>query len=153
MRENIRYINSTRGISTNKKRCPPVVIVQELCESQGGRPGLSILTSYTEPCFGTGLSLSLICQPTSEDIKQHNRTELFGLVWYIYIPSISGTPSDTGVHRHKTEPIFFQDQTQSFVLWLQVDALCEESSRTKNTLQVGLPIRPGNPSNSKILHR
>ena len=25
-----------------------------------------------EPCFGIGLSLSLICQPTSEDIKQHN---------------------------------------------------------------------------------
>ena len=25
----------------------------------------------TEPCFGTGLSLSLTCQPTSEDIKHH----------------------------------------------------------------------------------
>ena len=24
-----------------------------------------------EPCFGIGLSLSLICQLTSEDIKQH----------------------------------------------------------------------------------
>ena len=48
------------------------------------RPGLSVLTSllvsvdvklYIEPCFGIGLSLSLICQLTSEDIKQHNRTE------------------------------------------------------------------------------
>ena len=24
---------------------------------------------YTEPCFGIGHSLSLICQPTSEDMK------------------------------------------------------------------------------------
>ena len=56
------------------------LIVQKLCESWGGRPGLSALTSllvfvdlrlYIEPCFGIGLSLSLICQPTSEDIKQH----------------------------------------------------------------------------------
>ena len=124
-----------------------MVIVQELCESRGGCPGLSILTSYAEPCFGTGLSLSLICQPTAEDIKQHNQTEplephiyichwRFGIYIdiYIYIPSISGTLSDTGVHRHKTEPIFVQDQTQSFVLWLQVDALCKESSRTENIL-------------------
>ena len=59
------------------------VIVQELCESRGGRPGLSVLTSLlvsvdvklSEPCFGFGLSLSLICQPTAEDIKQHNRTK------------------------------------------------------------------------------
>ena len=27
--------------------------------------------SYIKPCFGTGLSLSLLCQLTSEDIKQH----------------------------------------------------------------------------------
>ena len=53
------------------------LIVQELCESRGGCPGLSVLTSllvsvgYNEPCFGIGLSLSLICQLTSEDIKQH----------------------------------------------------------------------------------
>ena len=51
-------------------------IVQELFESRGGRPGLSVLTSlldfrYIEPCFGIGLSLSLICQLTSEDIKLH----------------------------------------------------------------------------------
>ena len=52
-------------------------IVQELCESRGGRPGLSVLTSLLvsvdvkiyEPCFGIGLSLSLICQLTSEDLK------------------------------------------------------------------------------------
>ena len=56
------------------------IIVQELCESRGGRPGLSVLTSllvsvdvklYIEPCLSIGLSLSLICQLTSEDIKQH----------------------------------------------------------------------------------
>ena len=50
-------------------------IVQELCESRGGRPGLSVLTSLLvsviEPCFGIGHSLSLICQLTSEDIKHH----------------------------------------------------------------------------------
>ena len=80
MRVNTRYINSTTATS------PP--IVQELCESRGGRPGLSVLTNllvsvdvkYTEPCFGIGHSLSLICQLTSEDIKHHFiinvRTEL-----------------------------------------------------------------------------
>ena len=54
------------------------IIVQELCESRGGRPGLSVLTSllvsvdvkiYFEPCFGIGDNLSLMCQLTSEDIK------------------------------------------------------------------------------------
>ena len=35
---------------------------------------------YVEPCFGIGLSLSLICQPISEDIKQHNRTVHIDLV-------------------------------------------------------------------------
>ena len=34
---NTRYINSTRGTSSGR--------VQELCESRGGRPGLSVLTS------------------------------------------------------------------------------------------------------------
>ena len=60
-------------------------IVQELCESRGGRPGLSVLTSlivsvdhYIEPCFGIGLSLSLICQLTSEDIKQHYLPTMHG---------------------------------------------------------------------------
>ena len=56
------------------------LIVQQLCESRGGRPGLSVLTSllvsvdvklYIEPCFGIGLSLSLICQLISEDIKHY----------------------------------------------------------------------------------
>ena len=31
--------------------------------------------------LSVGLSLSLICQPTSEDIKQHNRTELLWACW------------------------------------------------------------------------
>ena len=59
------------------RECVAEIIVQELCESRGGRPGLSVLTSllvsYIESCFGIGLSLSVICQPTSEDIKQHYR--------------------------------------------------------------------------------
>ena len=52
------------------------LIVQELCESPGGRPGLSVLMSllvsvdvrryHFEPCSGIGLSLSLICQLTSQ---------------------------------------------------------------------------------------
>ena len=54
-------------------------IVQELCESRGGRPGLSVLTSLLVSvdvkiywtCFGIDHNLSLICQLTSEDIKQH----------------------------------------------------------------------------------
>jgi len=64
-------------ISTMFKRAQ--VIVQELCESRGGRPGLSVLTNllvsvepcYIEPWFGIGHNLSLICQLTSEDIKHH----------------------------------------------------------------------------------
>ena len=46
------------------------VIIQEQCESRGGRPGLSVLTSLLvsvdvklhdiEQCFGIGLSLSLM---------------------------------------------------------------------------------------------
>ena len=51
------------------------VIVQELCESWGGRPGLSVLTSLLVSVdvklYWTILRLSLICQLTSEDIKQH----------------------------------------------------------------------------------
>ena len=52
-----------------------LLIVQELCESRGGRPGLSVLTSLLVsvdvkiPCFGIGHNLSLICLMTSEDIK------------------------------------------------------------------------------------
>ena len=54
-------------------------IVQELCESWGGRPGLSVLTnllvSVDVKIYWTVLrhchNLSLICQLTSEDIKQH----------------------------------------------------------------------------------
>ena len=55
-------------------------IVQELCESRGGRPGLSVPNEPSgfrgrkellKPCFGIGHNLSLICQLTSEDIKHH----------------------------------------------------------------------------------
>ena len=56
-----------------------IIIVQELCESWGGRPGLSVLTSLLvsvdvklyRTMLRHILSLSLICQPTSEDVKQH----------------------------------------------------------------------------------
>ena len=47
--------------------------------SREGRPGRSVLTSlmvYADAkqyCSRIGLSLSLICQPTSEDIKQHRK--------------------------------------------------------------------------------
>ena len=52
------------------------IIVQELCESRGGHPGLSVLTSLL---VSVGVKLywtmlrhwSLICQLTSEGIKQH----------------------------------------------------------------------------------
>ena len=55
------------------------IIVQELCDSWGGCPGLSVLTSLLVSVdvklYWTVLrhwfSLSLICQLTSEDIKQH----------------------------------------------------------------------------------
>ena len=50
-------------------------IVQELCESRGGRPGLSVLTSLL--VSGIGHNLSLICQLTSEDINQHFMLWLF----------------------------------------------------------------------------
>ena len=43
------------------------VEVAVLNEPSGFRGRKAII----EPCFGIGLSLSLICQLTSEDIKQH----------------------------------------------------------------------------------
>ena len=50
-------------------------IVQELCESRGGRPGLSVLTSLLVSVdvklYRTGHSFSLRCQLTSEDINHH----------------------------------------------------------------------------------
>ena len=56
-----------------------VCVVQELCESRGDRPGLSVLTSLLVSVdvklywtiLSIGHSLSLICQQTSEEIKQH----------------------------------------------------------------------------------
>ena len=54
-------------------------IVQELCESRGGRPGLSVLTSLLVSVdvklywimLRHWSQLALICHLTSEDIKQH----------------------------------------------------------------------------------
>ena len=55
------------------KKVRKVIIVQELCESRGGRPGLSVLTSFlvSEDVKNYRLNhasalvsaLSLICQP------------------------------------------------------------------------------------------
>ena len=48
------------------------LIVQELCESRGGRPGLSVLTSHlasVDVKLGIGLSLSLVIMST--DIRGH----------------------------------------------------------------------------------
>ena len=56
------------------------VIVQELCESRGGRPELSVLTSllasvdvkiYCTMLRHWSQLVPNICQPTSEDIKHH----------------------------------------------------------------------------------
>ena len=55
----------------DRLKLSPFCIVQELCESRGGRPELSVLTSLLVSVDGIGLSLSLICQLTSEDIKHH----------------------------------------------------------------------------------
>ena len=85
MRQDRSECAGERGIAAQYKsdQRRPVSIVQELCESRGGRLGLSVLTSFLvsvdviffiEPCFGIGHSLSLICQLTSEDIKQHFTT-------------------------------------------------------------------------------
>ena len=56
-------------------------IVHELCESQGGRPGLAVLTSpvvsvdvklwWTMLTHWSQLVPNTLCQPTSEDIKHH----------------------------------------------------------------------------------
>ena len=55
-----------RKLTLEKKILPPL--------QQGFEPATfqSRVRRSTEPNFGMGLSLSLICQPTSEDIKQHN---------------------------------------------------------------------------------
>ena len=76
-------------------------IVQELCESRGGRRGLSVLTSLlasvdvkiycTMLTSRIGLSLSLICQPTSEDIRHH----------FIGPHSVSATERDRGERTSK----------------------------------------------------
>ena len=45
-----------------------------------------------EPCFGIGLSLSLICQPTSEDIKHHDLPKSAGLIVQELCESRGGRP-------------------------------------------------------------
>ena len=78
------YVNSRTARGRNNREWFLVrnnlpFVVQELCESRGGRPGLSVLTSLLvsvdvklySTMLRHGLSLSLICQLTSEDIKQH----------------------------------------------------------------------------------
>ena len=85
--QDIREGRSAAGLKRSQDiregRSAAGLIVQELCESRGGRPGLSVLTSLlvsvdvkiycisalVTPCFGIGHNLSLICQLTSEDIK------------------------------------------------------------------------------------
>ena len=70
------------------------VRVQELCESRGGRPGLSILTSLLASVdvklywtmLAIGLSLSLVCQPISAHIKQHNSMLRH---WFQFVPNMS----------------------------------------------------------------
>ena len=71
----VEYPNlAPEGAPFGDKECPfsnVSNIVQELWESRGGRPGLSVLTSLLvvsvdvkkviEPCFGIGHNLSLIC--------------------------------------------------------------------------------------------
>ena len=42
--------------------------------------------------------------------------EINFIIIIIIIPSISGTLGDTGVHRHKTEPILIPDRTYSLDL-------------------------------------
>ena len=64
---------------------PPSYIVQELCESRGGRPGLSVLTSLLASAdvkfYWTMLrhwsQLVPNMSTTSEDIKHHFITEQF----------------------------------------------------------------------------
>ena len=62
------------------------LVVQEPCESRGGRPGLSVLTSllvsvdvkqyWTMLAHWSQLVPNIdICQPTSEDIKHHLKEE------------------------------------------------------------------------------
>ena len=90
-----------------------LAIKSKLCESRGGRPGLSVLTSllvsmdvklYWKPCFGIGLSLSLICQLTSEDIKQPylptNATTILTVD-----AQLRGGEEDKGQWRSRTRPL------------------------------------------------
>jgi len=61
-----------------------------------------------------GQQLQLLCY--SSRLVRNNETER-GTSQKRMPPScISGTINDTGVHRHKTEPVFIQDRAYSFDL-------------------------------------
>ena len=126
------------------------LIVQELCESRGGRPELSVLTSllvsvdvnlfsYIEPCFSIGLSLSLICQLTSEDIKQHYLpTDLFLNSCFLDTVSMSllRTAVETaisGVHKLLRTNRVLTSVTLLFWRWLTVSSVfAGRSARTSS---------------------
>ena len=88
---------------------------------------VDILRAYCDQCWST-----VQCCFTSTETIKLIRTEsperlprLSHSSWtprpsphppVAHIPYISGTFGDTGVHRHKTEPIFIADRTQSLDL-------------------------------------
>ena len=81
----------TAGVSYKTTTLNQWYIVQELCESRGGRPGLSVLMSllvsvdvkiYCTVLSALVTNLSLICLMTSEDIKHQ----------FIIITSGTGRP-------------------------------------------------------------
>ena len=77
------WLDEKKATPTTVQVQPPttnITLVQELCESRGGRPGLSVLTSLPASVdvkiYWTMLRhwsqlVPNICQPTSEDIKHH----------------------------------------------------------------------------------
>ena len=73
---------------------------------RGPREGL-------EPCFGTGLSLSLaVCQLTSEDIKQH------------YLPGLALLFASTHAERSHTPVNRFALIITALVEWMLKNLLC-----------------------------
>ena len=50
-----------------------------------GASGFRGRKAIIEPCFGIGLSLSLICQLTSGDIKQHYQPTVLELIRLLYV--------------------------------------------------------------------
>ena len=62
------------------------------------------LVSNTEPCSRIGLSLSLICQPTSEDIKQHRKEAHCQIRELVRQKQRGQEP--VGYQQHSTPPAF-----------------------------------------------